>query len=54
MKLKATISTAIDDAQKALALAPRMVATAPATPSARLRALQEMADYLRQCVSSGT
>jgi hypothetical protein len=39
--------------KKALALVPRMVATAPAIPSARLRALQEMADYLRQCVSSG-
>jgi hypothetical protein len=53
MNLKETISTAIDDAHRALALAPRMVAIAPATPSARLHALQEMADYLRQFVSSG-
>jgi RecA-family ATPase len=53
MNFKASISTPIDDAEKALARAPRMVATAPATPSARLQALQEMADYLRQYVRSG-
>lgn len=53
MNFKATISTPINDAQKALALAPRMVATAPATPSARLQALQEMAYYLLQYVRSG-
>jgi RecA-family ATPase len=53
MNFKATISTPINDAQKALALAPRIVATAPATPSARLHALQEMADHLRQYVQSG-
>jgi len=53
MNLKATISTPISDAQKALTLAPRIVATAPATPTARLHALQEMADYLREHVRSG-
>lgn len=41
------------DAQKALSLAARIVATAPATPSARLHALQKMADHLRQYVQSG-
>jgi RecA-family ATPase len=53
MNLKATISTPINDAQKALTLAPRIVATAPATPTARLHALQEMADHLRQYVQGG-
>lgn len=53
MNFKATISTPINDPQKALALAPRMVATAPATPSAQLHALQEMANYLRQYVRTG-
>jgi RecA-family ATPase len=53
MNFDATISTPTRDAQKALSLAPRIVATAQATPSARLRALQEMADYLRQYVQSG-
>jgi len=53
MNFDASISPPIRDAQKALALAPRIVATAPATPSARLHALQEMADHLRQYVWSG-
>jgi RecA-family ATPase len=53
MNLDAGISTPIRDAQKALSLAARIVATAPATPPARLHALQEMADYLRQYVKSG-
>ena len=53
MDFDASISQPIRDAHKALALAPRIVATAPATPSARLQALQEMADHLRQYVSSG-
>ena len=53
MNLKATISTPINDAQRALTLAPRIVATAPATPTARLHALQEMADHLRQYVQGG-
>src|ERR1700751_917751 len=53
MNLDATISTPIRDAQKALSLAARIVATAPATPSARLHALQKMADHLRQFVQGG-
>lgn len=53
MKLDASISTPIRDAQKALSLAARIVATAPATPSARLHALQKMADHLRPYVESG-
>ena len=53
MSFDAPISPPIRDAQKALALAPRMEATALATPSARLHALQEMADHLRQYVRSG-
>ena len=53
MNFDATVSTPIRDAQKALWLAARIVAIAPATPSARLHALQEMADYLRQYVRSG-
>ena len=54
MNFDASISAPIRDAQKALALAPRIVATAPPTPSARLHALQEMADHLRQYVRSGS
>ena len=50
----ASISTPIRDGRKALSLAPRIVATAPATPSERLRALQEMADHLHQYVQSGS
>src|SRR5579872_2121478 len=50
----ASISTPIRDGQKALSLAPRIVATAPAMPSERLRALQEMADHLHQYVRSGS
>jgi hypothetical protein len=53
MNLDASISTSTRDAQKALSLAARIVATAPATPSARLHALQKMADHLRQYVQSG-
>ena len=53
MNLDAGISTPIRDAQKALSFAARIVATAPPTPSARLEALQEMADHLRQYVRSG-
>jgi hypothetical protein len=53
MNLDAGISTPIRDVQKALSLAARIVATAPATPSARLEALQKMADHLRQYVRSG-
>jgi RecA-family ATPase len=53
MNLDAGISTPIRDAQKALSFAARIVATAPATPSARLEALQKMADNLRQYVRSG-
>ncbi len=49
----ASISTPIRDAQKALSLAPRIVATAPATPSEH-PALQEMADHLHQYVQSGS
>lgn len=48
----ASISTSsLGDPQKALA--PRFVATAPATPSQRLHALKEMADQLHQYVRSG-
>ena len=50
----ASISTPIRDGQKALSLAPRIVATAPATPSERLRALQKMADHLHRYVQSGS
>jgi AAA domain len=53
MNLDAGISRPIRDAQKALSFAARIVATAPATPSARLDALQRMADHLRQYVRSG-
>lgn len=53
MNRDASISTPIRDAQKALSLAARIVATAPAAPSARLHALQKMADHLRQYVRSG-
>ena len=53
MNLDAGISKPIRDAQKALSFAARIVATAPATPSARLDALQKMADHLRQYVRSG-
>jgi len=49
-----SISTPIRDGQKALSLAPRIVATAAATPSERLRALQEMADLLHRYVQSGS
>lgn len=54
MNRDASISTPIRDGRKALWLAPRIVATAPATPSERLRALQEMADHLHQYVQSGS
>ena len=53
MNLDASISTPIRDAQKALSLAARNVATAPATTSARLDALHNVADHLRQYVQSG-
>jgi len=53
MNLDASISTPIRDAQKALSLAARIVAIAPSTPTARLHALQKMADHLRQYVQSG-
>ncbi|MGY8681457.1 AAA family ATPase [Bradyrhizobium sp. UFLA05-153] len=53
MNFDAGISTPIRDAQKALSLAARIVATAPNTPSARLHALQKMADHLREYVRSG-
>jgi hypothetical protein len=53
MSFDAPMSAPIRDAQKALALAPRIAATAPATPPARLHALQEMANQLRQYVRSG-
>jgi hypothetical protein len=53
MNLDAGISKPIRDAQKALSFAARIVATAPATPSARLDALQKMADHLRRYVRSG-
>ncbi len=53
MNRDASISTPIRDAQKALSLAGRIVATAPATPSAQLDALQKMADHLRQYVQGG-
>ena len=53
MSLDASISTPIRDAQKALSLAARIVATAPPTPSARLDALQKMADHLQQYVRGG-
>jgi RecA-family ATPase len=53
MNVDGSISTPIRDAQKALSLAARIVATAPATPSARLDALQKMADNLRQYVRGG-
>jgi RecA-family ATPase len=49
----ASISTPIRDGQKALSLAASIVATAPATSSARLHALQKMADHLLQYVQSG-
>ncbi|MGY3498012.1 AAA family ATPase [Bradyrhizobium sp. USDA 4502] len=51
MNRDASISTPIRDAQKALSLAARIVATA--TPSGRLHALQKMADHLRQYVQGG-
>lgn len=54
MNRDAGISTAIRDAQKALSLAARIVAIAPDTPSARLSALQKMADHLHQYVQSGS
>jgi hypothetical protein len=50
MNVDASISTPIRDAQKALLLAARIVATALATPSARLHALQKMADHLGEYV----
>jgi RecA-family ATPase len=53
MNRDASISTPIRDAERALSLAPRIVATAPATRSARLDALQKMADHLRQYVEGG-
>jgi hypothetical protein len=53
MNLDAGISKPIRDAQKALSFAARIVVIAPATPSARLDALQKMADHLRQYVRSG-
>ena len=53
MNLDPGISTPIRDAQKALSFAARIVATAPAATSARLEALQKMADHLRQYVRSG-
>jgi hypothetical protein len=53
MNLDASISRPIRDAQKALSFAARIVATAPASPPARLDALQKMADHLRQYVRSG-
>lgn len=53
MNFDASTSTPVGDAHKALSLAARIVATAPATPSARLQALQKMADHLRQYVESG-
>jgi hypothetical protein len=53
MNSDASISSPLSDAQKALSRAARIVATAPAKPSARLHALQQMADHLRQYVESG-
>ena len=53
MNSDASISRPLSDAQKALSRAARIVATAPAQPSARLHALQQMADHLRQYVESG-
>lgn len=50
----ASISAPIRDGQKALSLAARIVAIAPATPSARLHALQEMAEHLHQYLQSGS
>ena len=54
MNLDAGTSTPIRDALKTLSFAARIVAIAPATPSARLEALQKMADHLRQYVRSGS
>ena len=53
MKHDARITTPTKDAQKALSLAARIVATASTSPSARLQALQKMADHLREYVESG-
>jgi hypothetical protein len=50
MNFDVGVSTPIWDTQKALSLAARIVAIAPATVSARLDALQKMADHLRQYV----
>ncbi|MGJ5197037.1 AAA family ATPase [Bradyrhizobium sp. HKCCYLRH1030] len=53
MKHDSGIAAPIRDAQKALSIAARTVATAPPTISERLQALRKMADELRQYVEGG-